>query len=138
MPAGMTFPYDFGFVPSTLSEDGDPLDILVLMDFPVIAGCILNARTIGVIEAEQEERGERFRNDRLIAIAVHSRTHENAHSLKKLRPHLVDEITSFFVDYNELHGKKFRPLGVHGPHRARDLVEDARARFAKSRKHRKK
>jgi inorganic pyrophosphatase len=108
------------------------------MEFPVVARCILNARPIGVIEAEQEENGEKFRNDRLIAVSVHSRAHEDAHSLKNLRPRLVDEITSFFVDYNEIHGKKFLPLGVHGPHRAKDLIEAARTRFAKSRKGKKK
>src|SRR5215213_321261 len=65
LPEGTSFPFDFGFVPSTLGEDGDPLDVLVLLDTPVVAGCVLTARLIGVIEAEQRERGgERVRNDR--------------------------------------------------------------------------
>ncbi|HEY3778685.1 MAG TPA: inorganic diphosphatase [Rhizomicrobium sp.] len=134
LPVGMSFPYDFGFIPSTLGEDGDPLDILVLMDSPVVGGCVLAARAIGVIEAEQkEESKDWFRNDRLIAVAVHSRTHEGAHSLKDLRAHLVEEIISFFEDYNRLHGKKFRSLGEHGPSRAHALVEKGRARHKKHR-----
>src|SRR5215211_5913119 len=55
LPAGMVFPYDFGFVPNTEGEDGDPLDVLVLMDEPVFTGCLVQARLIGVIEGEQTE-----------------------------------------------------------------------------------
>src|SRR5438477_12400620 len=58
LPAGMAFPYDFGFVPGTLAEDGDPLDVLVLMDSPGFPGCLLHCRPIGVMEAEQTEDGE--------------------------------------------------------------------------------
>ncbi len=68
LPAGMVFPYDFGFVPSTLADDGDPIDVLVLMDEPAFPGCVLDARLIGVIEGEDElEGGKKQRNDRLLA-----------------------------------------------------------------------
>jgi inorganic pyrophosphatase len=53
LPAGMTFPFDFGFVPSTLGDDGDPLDVMVLMDAPAHVGCLMDIRIIGVIEAKQ-------------------------------------------------------------------------------------
>jgi Inorganic pyrophosphatase len=66
LPAGAVFPFDFGFVPSTCADDGDPLDVLVLMDAPVYPGCIVPSRLIGVIEAEQTEEGETERNDRLL------------------------------------------------------------------------
>jgi inorganic pyrophosphatase len=56
LPAGMASPYDFGFVPSTLGGDGDPLDVLVLMDEPAFPGCKLTARVIGIIEGEQGRR----------------------------------------------------------------------------------
>jgi inorganic pyrophosphatase len=132
LPVGMSFPYDFGFIPSTLGDDGDPLDILVLMDSAVVGGCLLAARPIGVVEAEQkEEAKDWFRNDRLIAVAVHSRAHEGVHALKDLRAHLVEEIVAFFADYNRLHGKKFRSLGQHGPSRALSLVEEGRKRYKK-------
>jgi inorganic pyrophosphatase len=72
LPAGAVFPFDFGFVPSTRGEDGDPLDVLVLMDAPVYPGCIVPSRLIGVIEAEQTENGETERNDRLLAVAANS------------------------------------------------------------------
>ena len=71
----MTFPLDFGFVPSTLGDDGDPLDVLVVLDFPASLGALVKVRLIGVIEAEQKEKGEDwFRNDRILAVAGHSRT----------------------------------------------------------------
>src|SRR4051794_7073263 len=68
LPVGMAFPYDFGFIPSTRGEDCDPIDVLVLMEEPVFAGCIVPARLIGVLEAEQLEAGEPIRNDRLFAV----------------------------------------------------------------------
>ena len=69
LPAGMSFPYDFGFLPRTLAPDGDPLDVLVLMDEPAFPGCLLLARLIGVIEGEQIDGKKRIRNDRIVAVA---------------------------------------------------------------------
>jgi len=57
LPEGMSFPYDFGFIPSTLGDDGDPLDVLILMDAPVVPGCIVRARLLGAIQAKQKEKG---------------------------------------------------------------------------------
>src|SRR5205814_8897118 len=68
LPVGMTFPYDFGFVPSTKAEDGDPIDVLVLMDEPAFPGCALSCRPIGVIEGEQGNKNKKERNDRIVAI----------------------------------------------------------------------
>src|ERR1700746_1632268 len=100
LPEGMSFPYDFGFIPSTLGEDGDPLDVLVLLDAPVPVGCVLTIRLIGVIEAKQREMGGPWiRNDRLLAIATHAHTHGHVAKLNDLRPRLLDEIESFFENY---------------------------------------
>lgn len=132
LPEGMAFPFDFGFVPSTLGDDGDPLDVLVLMDSPVIAGCVLRCRLIGVIEAREKDRGKRWeRNDRLIAVASHARTHEGVTALAQLRPHTLDDIKGFFVDYNQLHDKKIDVLGEHGPKRAVKLVTKGEAAYGK-------
>ena len=126
MPEGMSFPYDFGFIPSTLGEDGDPLDVLILLDAPVVVGCLLTVRLLGVIEAEQEERdGETVRNDRLIAAATHAHTHEHVASIEDLPPYLLGEIEGYFAQYNRLRGKDFKPLGRGGPERARELLDRA-------------
>jgi inorganic pyrophosphatase len=135
LPAGMVFPYDFGFIPSTLGEDGDPLDILVLMDTPVVPGCIVQARLLGAIEAEQKAKGGDWtRNDRLIAAATHAQTHQDTHNLSDLRPHLVEEIKAFFIDYNKLRNRKFKPMGDAGPRRAHELFEAGRKAFARKHK----
>ncbi len=76
LPAGMAFPYDFGFVPSTRAEDGDPVDVLVLMDEPAFVGCLLQCRIIGIIEGEQGKKKERVRNDRIVAIEMDNRPYQ--------------------------------------------------------------
>ena len=131
LPAGAVFPYDFGFLPNTRGGDGDPLDVLVLMDEPAFSGCLVRSRLLGVIEAEQTEKGETERNDRLLAVASKSRTHNDLYSLTDLNPKLLDEIEHFFTSYNKAKGKKFKPLGRYGPKRARRLI--AKARRAKKR-----
>ena len=124
LPVGANFPYDFGFVPSTRGEDGDPLDVLLLMDDPAFVGCLVPARLLGVIEATQTERsGDTMRNDRLIAVAANSITHRGLKSLGTIDKHLVEQIEHFFVSYNQVKGKQFKPLGRFGPTRARQLIE---------------
>ncbi|MFL6209258.1 MAG: inorganic diphosphatase [Pyrinomonadaceae bacterium] len=132
LPAGAVFPFDFGFVPSTLGGDGDPLDVLVLMDEPAFAGCLVLTRLIGVIEAEQTEKGETERNDRLIGVAAKAHNHKGVRSLGQLNENLVDEIEHFFVSYNEMKGKVFTSLGRHGPHRARRVVKAGSKAFKRA------
>ena len=128
LPAGAVFPYDFGSVPGTLGGDGDPMDALILMEEPAFVGCLVESRLIGVIEAEQTEDGETTRNDRLIAVFTRSRNHKNVRELDQLDANLVDEIEHFFVSYNQIKGKTFRPLGRHGAGRARKVVEEGMKR----------
>ncbi len=127
LPAGAMFPYDFGFIPNTLGEDGDALDVLVLMDEPAFCGCLVRSRLLGVIEARQTEKGKTLRNDRLLAVSASSRTHAHLRTLRDLNRKLIDEIEHFFSSYNAAKGKKFVPLGRYGPKRARQLVERAAA-----------
>jgi inorganic pyrophosphatase len=133
LPAGAIFPFDFGFVPATVGGDGDPLDVLVLMDEPAFAGCLVEARLLGVIEAEQTEDGNTVRNDRLIAVAVKSRNHRDVNSLDDINEHLREEIVHFFVSYNESKGKRFEPLGQFGAERARRLIDEGMERHRQAR-----
>lgn len=125
LPAGAVFPFDFGFVPSTRAEDGDPLDVLVLMDAPVFPGCIVPSRLIGVIEAEQTEDGQAERNDRLLAVAANSAAHRSIREMKDLSPDLISQIEHFFKSYNEAKGKRFDVKGRSGKARALALVKAA-------------
>jgi len=126
LPTGSVFPYDFGYVPGTRSDDGDPLDALVLMDVPAFPGCCVQTRLIGVIEAEQtdEENGTE-RNDRLVAVATEAHDYRDLKSLKDLNSNLLSEIEHFFISYNEMRGKKFKLLAHRGPSRAEKVLKDA-------------
>src|SRR5712671_4777661 len=104
LPAGMAFPYDFGFIPSTRAEDGDPTDVLVLMDEPAFPGCLLKCRIIGIIEGEQGEKKSRERNDRIIAIEAANHSYARVHHVKDLGKKFVKELEEFFVNYHELDG----------------------------------
>src|SRR5262245_56100098 len=106
LPIGQFFPFDFGFVPSTKAEDGDPIDILLRNEEPTFVGCLVHAKLIGVIEAEQTEDGETERNDRLIAVPIEVKsgkppaglpTGHNDHLDTKVARH----IAKFFIAYNE-------------------------------------
>ena len=132
LPEGMMFPFDFGFVPSTLGADGDPLGIMVLMDAPAHVGCLMDVRIIGIIEAEQTEDGKTESNDRLLGVAVHSYDHEDINTLNEVSKTLLDQVEAFFVSYNKQRGKKFRIKGTGGPQKAiKFLKAGIRARKAK-------
>lgn len=132
LPLGLAFPYDFGFVPSTRGDDGDPLDILVLADQVCPVGTVILTRLIGVIEADQMDKGSRRakRNDRLLAVAEPSHRYGECKELRDLASAVLEEIEQFFVVYNAKKGVKFRPLARRGKEVARRLVEDGAKRFA--------
>lgn len=126
LPAGMVFPYDFGFLPQTLAPDGDPIDVLLLMDEPAFPGCAVRARLIGVIEGEQLDGKDKIRNDRLVAVAEANHMYANLRQLKDLPGKWLKELEDFFVNYHSLEGKKYRLLGCKGAEAAFRLIEKAR------------
>lgn len=125
LPAGMIFPYDFGFVPSTKAEDGDPLDVLILMDAPAFPGCLVEARLIGALEGQQVQSGKKRRNDRLIAVAAESQTHSHVNDLGDLNSNLVDEMVHFFENY-PWKNESFKVLSRKGAKAAMQLLKKAR------------
>ena len=126
LPAGMTFPYDFGFVPRTKAEDGDPVDVLVLMDEPAFPGCVLKCRVIGVIEGEQSNgKKTKLRNDRVLAIEQSAHSWADVKTVDDLGKKFCQELEEFFVDYHKLSGTQFRALGVKGPNRALKLIRSS-------------
>jgi inorganic pyrophosphatase len=124
LPAGMTFPYDFGFVPSTKAEDGDPVDVLVLMDEPAFPGCLLKCRVIGIIEGQQGKKKKAERNDRVIAIEEANHSYATVRHVRDLGKKFVIELEEFFVNYHDQQGQKYRILDVRGPSEARRRIED--------------
>ena len=123
LAAGHSFPYDFGFIPGTRGEDGDELDVLLLMDEPAFVGCLIRSRLIGGIEAEQKEpRAKPKRNDRLLAVSTETVLYGEIRSYTDLSKKLVDQIEHFFISYNAAKGKEFKPLGRFGAKRAVEIV----------------
>jgi len=123
----MVFPFDFGFVPGTRGDDGDPLDVLVLSDAPLPMGCLVEVRLIGMLEVEQREKtGETVRNDRLIGVAAESTTHRATRDLRDVSASLLSEIEAFFGQYNRLDGKEFRVVHRRGARAAGAQVSRAR------------
>jgi inorganic pyrophosphatase len=125
LPQGMSFPYDFGFIPSTEGEDGDPVDVLLLMDEPAFPGCVVPARLISVLEAEQTEAGKTVRNDRSVAVVETEYNPAEHRSLDEVNRQRLDEIEHFFISYNEAEGRQFKPLARRGPDRAWQLLKQA-------------
>lgn len=124
LPAGMTLPYDFGFIPSTKAEDGDPTDVLVLMDEPAFPGCLLKCRVIGIIEGQQGGKKNGERNDRIIAIEEANHSYAHVRHVKELGKKFVLELEEFFVNYHCLEGKKYKILDVKGPGEAQRRIQD--------------
>jgi len=132
LPLGDAFPFDFGFVPGTRGDDGDALDVLVLGEEPTFCGCHVSVRMLGVIQAEQREKGRSLRNDRLIATPETEKIRPEERSLADLRPRVLDQIEHFFVAYNQAEGREFVLLGRGGPKVASQIVDAARVRNRKA------
>jgi inorganic pyrophosphatase len=130
VPRGAEFPFDFGFFPSTLAEDGDPLDALVLSDRGLAVGIVLRTRLIGVVEAETTEGAKTARNDRVLAVPASSVIYEKVRSLSELPPTLLDQIETFFKYDSAFKGKAVRILGRGNAGRAEKLVAAAAKSFA--------
>jgi len=122
LPTGAIFPFDFGFVPGTLGEDGDPLDVLILKEEPSFPGCLVSARLVGIIEARQTRLGKTMRNDRLIAAADGDALFCNVKKIKDLSAQIIDQIEHFFISYNLSEGKKFEIIRRTEGEAARKLV----------------
>jgi inorganic pyrophosphatase len=132
---GLAFPYDFGFFPSTVGEDGDPLDVLLFLDHGVPPCTVVTARLIGVLEIRQRSEKEKqwTRNDRFFAVATHAHDHGHLETLDDLRSHMLDEIESFFGHYAGLNGKQLEVLARKGPRRAHKLLKAGARKFERGR-----
>jgi inorganic pyrophosphatase len=131
LPAGMTFPYDFGFVPSTVADDGDAVDVLVLMDEPAFPGCLLKCRIVGIIQGEQGDGKDRERNDRIIAIEQDNHSFAAIKHVEDLGKVFARELEEFFVNYHSLTGEKYRILALKGPREAHKCIKKGRSGFSR-------
>ena len=121
LPLGMAFPFDFGFIPDTKADDGDPLDALVIADAPLAVGCLVECRILGAVKIKTD--GEE--NDRLICVPAYSLRGAEWMKLDDIGKPLADELTSFFENYVGREGREVEVIGQVGPQAAHKLLKKA-------------
>lgn len=135
LPLGMVFPFDFGFIPDTKAADGDPIDAMVISEYPTFPGCRINCRLVGMLKAEQKEDGAFYRNDRYFFVPEHSLAYRHITTMADFPEQLRKELLAFFVHYNQAQEKDFNPLAINEAPDALDMLQKlipAHARPAES------
>jgi len=124
LPLGVTYPYDWGFVPSTRAADGDPLDAMVLWDVASFPGIVVPSRIIGLLRVEQRNlrSGNRERNDRLFVLPMKAARVDQVQSIFDFPQRVRDELERFFENVVAFEGKEVRLLGFDGPAEGDRLV----------------
>lgn len=105
--ASVQYPYDYGFIPNTLADDGDPLDGMVMMDQPTFPGCVIAARPIGMLE--MIDGGDR--DEKILCVPAEDPRYAGVKTLADVAPHRLDEIAEFFRTYKNLEKKVTEILG---------------------------
>ena len=121
------YPGDYGLIPQTLHEDGDPLDVLVMIKEPTFTGCLIEVRPIGVLK--MLDRGEP--DDKILAVPVNDPQHGEYFDIADLPAHTLREIEHFFAIYKDLEGKRVEVVGWESSVRAFEIVLESIARFAR-------
>jgi inorganic pyrophosphatase len=126
LPAGMVYPYDFGFVPGTRAPDGDPLDAMVYWDVGSWPGVVLECRVLGVLLCDQAgQKKRRERNDRLLVVPDTAERSQQLKSALRLERRVREELESFFLASTALEGKDLNILGWRGPAEAKRVIAAA-------------
>lgn len=120
------YPGDYGFIPRTVAEDGDPLDILILGDAPTFPGCIYYARPIGMFEMLDQG----ISDEKVLACATGNPRFRDIHSYTEIPPHILREIEHFFSIYKDLEGKRTSVLGWKSREEAHKVIQSSHERFA--------
>ncbi len=118
--SSVKYPYDYGFVPNTLEDDGDPLDGMVMMDEPTFPGCVIAARPIGMLE--MIDGGDR--DEKILCVPAEDPRYVQVKSLKDVQPHRLEEIAEFFRSYKNLEKKETKILGWKDIDQVAPLVEE--------------
>jgi inorganic pyrophosphatase len=122
------FPGDYGFLPRTLDEDGDPLDILVLVTSPTFPGCILTARPVGLLRMLDGTK----RDDKILAVPTNDPRYDEFLDLDKLPEHILKEIAYLFETYKVLEGKQVKILGWEKAKAAKEVIKHCQDLFKQS------
>jgi inorganic pyrophosphatase len=121
----MHYPGDYGFIPGTLAEDGDPMDVLVLTHEPTFTGCLIEVRPLGLLNMVDNQEGDQ----KILAVPTRDPRYNQIHTIDQLFPHIRREIEHFFTIYKELEGKVTEMRGWGGPREARKAIAESRDRY---------
>jgi inorganic pyrophosphatase len=128
---GLTYPHDWGFVPSTKADDGDPIDVMVIHDAATFPGLVVSCSVIGVLQIEQRTGEKAERNDRLFAVPRRSHSERGLTDVRELSRSMQDELEKFFIATDELESKQLQILGWKGPKAAAQAIKRAAKVFSK-------
>ena len=132
LPEGHSFPFDFGSIPGTRAEDGDALDVMVLMEAPTFPGCLLQVRLIGVLTGRQTEKGKTITNDRLLAVPETKTNPPAVRDIADVDAERIRQLQHFFVSYNLAQGRTYKPGRPQGPKAAERRLAQAMKRFSEA------
>jgi inorganic pyrophosphatase len=124
------YPGDYGFLPSTLGDDGDPLDVLVLVDTPSFPGCLQEVRPIGVLDMIDQGQGD----EKIIAVGEGNPRYNDVNNYSEIYPHILLEIKHFFTIYKDLEGKSVEVKGFKDAATARAIISKAQQAFLNAKK----
>lgn len=119
------YPGDYGFIPSTLADDGDPLDVLVLVDAPSFPGCVMEVRPIGLLEMLDQGVAD----EKVLCVGKNNPRYKDVWNFSEIYPHMLKEITHFFAIYKDLEGKRVEVRGWRDAGVARAKVREAQQSF---------
>ena len=124
------YPADYGFIPRTYCDDGDPLDVLVLGQEPVYPLTLVEARAVGVMRM----RDEKGTDDKIVAVSVHDPAYADYSDKDQLPPHVLRQLRRFFEDYKVLEHKQVVVEDLQGPAEALDIIREALELYRKLRR----
>jgi len=123
------YPGDYGFIPSTLGDDGDPLDVLVLVDTPSFPGCLQEVRPIGALDMIDQGQGD----EKILCVGAGNPRYKDVTNYSEIYPHILKEITHFFSIYKDLEGKRVEVRGWRDAEWAKQVITKARDAYKKCR-----
>jgi inorganic pyrophosphatase len=126
----MHYPGDYGFIPGTLAEDGDPLDVMVLVDEPSFTGCLMEARPVGLLHMVDAKENDQ----KVLAVPNRNPRFDSIHTMDQVFPHIRKEIEYFFSIYKELQSVKTEMKGWSGPREARKVISESRKNYLELRR----
>jgi inorganic pyrophosphatase len=119
------YPGDYGFIPRTLSQDGDPLDVLVLVDAPTFTGCLMPVRPIGLLEMLDQG----VKDEKVLAVIHNDPRYKDVHNYDEIYSHMLLEISHFFGTYKDLEGKRAIMKGWHDHRAAQAVIIESHQRY---------